>query len=226
MELYGLIFDLDGVIADTEEVNAKASIKMFEGLFGIKGLQRKDFEAGLGRGAEAYVRAAGDLHGFEMTSEQLDQATKVRHGNFMKILDTEPLPPFPGVLELMEAAKNQPKFRVGIATSSSREKSRAVLDSARIPYRDMTYINGDNVTEKKPSPEIFMVCAARMGVVPQRCVVIEDAPDGVSAAKAAGSKCIAVTNSVSADRLAHADKVVESLEEVDTEQIIRLVEGK
>jgi beta-phosphoglucomutase-like phosphatase (HAD superfamily) len=61
--LHGLIFDIDGVIADTETVNAKVSIKVFADLFGVAGVVRKDFEAGLGRGAEEYVTAAARVHG-------------------------------------------------------------------------------------------------------------------------------------------------------------------
>ena len=57
-EMRGLIFDVDGVIADTEAVNAVASIEMFDELFDLQGVQREDFDAGIGRGAEAYVRAA------------------------------------------------------------------------------------------------------------------------------------------------------------------------
>ena len=56
-KLYGLIFDVDGVIADTEAVNARASIKVFADLFGVEGVVREDYEAGLGRGAEEYVKA-------------------------------------------------------------------------------------------------------------------------------------------------------------------------
>ena len=57
-KIYGLIFDVDGVIADTEAVNAGVSIKVFAELFGIEGVVRDDFEAGLGRGAQEYVKAA------------------------------------------------------------------------------------------------------------------------------------------------------------------------
>jgi len=59
---YGLIFDVDGVITDTEPVNAQASIEVFADLFGVEGVQRSDFEAGLGRGAEEYVKAAARVH--------------------------------------------------------------------------------------------------------------------------------------------------------------------
>ena len=70
-KLYGLIFDVDGVIADTEAVNARVSIKVFADLLGVEGVVRKDFEAGLGRGAEEYVKAAARIHGLELSDEQI-----------------------------------------------------------------------------------------------------------------------------------------------------------
>lgn len=220
---YGLIFDVDGVVADTEAVNARASIQMFEDLFGLKGVRRGDFEAGLGRGAEAYVLAAAKVNNFEMTDEQVAQATKTRQDYFLRILDAEPLPPFPGVVELMQAAMERDDFRVGIATSSTKEKSQSVLKSAGIPYDQMAYINGSDVTRKKPDPQLFLLCAEQMGIDPARCVVIEDAPDGVEAAKAARCKCIAVTNSTTADKLSKADRVVESLTEVNLETLVSIL---
>ncbi|MHC4681784.1 MAG: HAD family hydrolase, partial [Planctomycetota bacterium] len=84
--LYGLIFDVDGVIADTEAVNARVSIKVFADLFGIKGVVRGDFQAGLGRGAEEYVKAGARVHGLELTDEQVEEATRVRQEYFLKIL--------------------------------------------------------------------------------------------------------------------------------------------
>jgi len=221
--MYGLIFDVDGVIADTEAVNARASIQMFADRFGLQGVRREDFEKGLGRGAEAYVRAAAEVHGFEMTAEQVAEATKVRQEYFLNILIKEPLPAFPGVLELLEAALAREDFRVAIATSSTREKSEAVLQSARIPYHKMVYITGSDVTHKKPHPELFLTAAQRIEVPATNCVVIEDAPDGVEAAHNARCKCIAVTNSTTAEKLSKADLIVESLLEIDLDIIINLI---
>lgn len=212
--MYGLIFDVDGVIADTEAVNARASIQVFSDLFGLEGVRREDFEAGLGRGAEAYVRAAAEVHGLELTPEQVEAATRARQVNFLALLAEEPLPAFPGVLELMSEAMAVNDFRVAIATSSTREKSEAVLKSAGVPYTDMVYVNGDDVTHKKPDPELFLIAARRIVVPPPRCVVIEDAPNGVQAAHAAGCKCIAVTNSTTAEKLSAADLVVSSLADI------------
>jgi len=223
-KLYGLIFDVDGVIADTEAVNARASIKIFADLLGVEGVVRKDFEAGLGRGAEEYVKAGARVHGLELTEEQIKKATQVRQEYFLKILSQEPLPPFPGVLELMDKAMKDKNFRVAIATSGTLEKSRAVLEAANVPYRKMVCINGDHVKNKKPDPELFLLAAERMGIEPANCVVIEDAPNGVQAAKAAGAKCIAVTNSTNAANLSEADLVCDSMEQVRLETIVDLIQ--
>lgn len=221
---YGLIFDVDGVIADTERVNAEASIQVFADLFGVQGVVRNDFEAGLGRGATEYVRSAARVHGVELSDEQVEAATIARQENFLAMLKAEPLPAFPGVLALLESARVRVGFKVGIATSSTREKSEAVLKSAGIPYDQMVYVTGSDVKNKKPDPELFLTAAARLGLDPTRCVVIEDAPNGVAAAKAAGCYCVAVTNSATEDKLAAADAVVQSLEAVDVLMIEKLVD--
>lgn len=221
---YGLVFDVDGVVADTERVNAEASIKVFADLFGVHGVVREDFEAGLGRGAAEYVRVAARVHGVELSDEQVDAATEARQANFLNQLREEPLQAFPGVLELMEAALHRNDFKVGIATSSTREKSQAVLESARILYKQMVYVTGSDVRNKKPDPELFLTAVARLGVDPERCVVVEDAPDGVAAAHAAGCRCIAVTNSASREKLGVADRIVSTLAEIGLQDVMDLIE--
>ncbi len=225
-KLYGLIFDVDGVIADTEAANARASIKVFADFLGLEGVVRKDFEAGLGRGAEEYVKAGARTHGLELTDEQIQEITKLRQEYFLKVLKEESMPPFPGVLELMEKAMQREDFRLAIATSGTHEKSQAVLEAAKIPYKKMVYIHGDHVKNKKPNPELFLLASEGIGIEPANCVVIEDAPNGVQAAKAAGAKCIAVTNSTTAENLSRADLVCESLEEIDLQTITKLIEQK
>ena len=222
---YGLIFDVDGVIADTEAVNARVSIKVFADLFGVEGVVREDFEAGLGRGAQEYVKAAARVHGMELTDEQVEEATQLRQECFLDILSEEPLPPLPGVLELMEKAIGAEDFRVAIATSGTLEKSRAVLEAANVPYQQMVYINGNDVKNKKPDPELFLLAAAGIGIDPANCVVIEDAPNGIQAAKAAGARCIAVTNSADAAKLQRADLICDSLEQIKLDMIRELIDS-
>jgi beta-phosphoglucomutase-like phosphatase (HAD superfamily) len=201
-KLYGLIFDVDGVIADTEAANAKASIKVFADFLGLEGVVRKDFEAGLGRGAEEYVKAGARYHGMELTDEQIQKITQLRQEYFLKVLKEESMPPFPGVLELIEKAMPREDFRLAIATSGTHEKSQAVLEAAKIPYKKMVYIHGDHVKHKKPNPELFLLAA-----------------EGI------GAKCIAVTNSTTAENLQQADLICDSLTEVTLDTIRSLITG-
>ncbi len=222
-ERYGLIFDVDGVIADSEAVNAEVSIRVFEDLFGVKGVRREDFSQGLGRGSAEYVLAAAQVHGLTLNQAQIERATVVRQDYFIEHLQKNPLEAFCGVRELVAAALQHDDFAAAIATSSTRLKSQAVLTSARIPYERMVYVSGSDVTLKKPHPELFDKAVAQLQLAPERCVVFEDAPNGVAAAKAAGCLCIAVTNSAAAEELKEADRIVNSLEEVDLDQIQALL---
>ena len=216
----GIIFDVDGVIADTEAVNAEASIAMFADEFGIQGVARADFSEGVGRGAAAYVQAAARCHGRELTATEVARATEVRQTYFLQILRERPLPAFPGVLELIEAAlANASSYKLAIATSSTREKSGAVLASAGIPVHRMVYVCGDDVTHKKPDPELFLTASARLNLDPKVCVVVEDAPNGIAAAKAAGACGIGVTNSFPEEALTGANLVVASLDQVSLDVI-------
>jgi HAD superfamily hydrolase (TIGR01509 family) len=221
--LYGLIFDVDGVIADTEPVNARVTIRVLKDMFGLSGVRPEDFDAGIGKGAEKYVQAGADAHGLTLTEEQVNSAADLREQYLIKAIQQQPLPAFPGVLELINDALMRHDFRLAIATSASLDLSRAILESAKVPYHKMVYVTGSEITRKKPDPELFLVAASRMGINPAHCVVIEDAPSGVQAAKAAGARCIAVTNSTTAAKLAKADLVCDSLEQVNIETIVDLI---
>jgi HAD superfamily hydrolase (TIGR01509 family) len=223
-KLYGLIFDVDGVIADTEPVNARVTIKVFEDMFGLKDVKPEDFIEGIGKGAEKFVKAAADVHGLKLTNEQIKAAARLREQYLIKAIREEPLPAFPGVLEIINAALQRREFRLAIATSATLELSHAILESAKVPYQKMVYVTGSEITRKKPDPELFLVAANRMNILPADCVVFEDAPSGVQAAKAAGTKCVAVTNTTSAEKLKKADLVRNNLEQINLEKVIKLIE--
>jgi len=220
---YGMIFDVDGLIGDTEPVNAKVTIRILEERFGLKGIKYEDFAAGYGRGAEAYVKAGARVHGLELTDEQTHAVAEIREHRLAETIRREGLPAFPGVLDLIHAALKDDGFRLAIATSATRELSEAILTAVKVPYERMVYVSGSDVKKKKPDPQIFLIAIERLGLPAARCVVFEDAPSGVQAAKAAGAKCIAVTNTVPAEELVGADLITDSLEQVDLDTVRRLV---
>ncbi|MBN1360100.1 MAG: HAD family phosphatase [Sedimentisphaerales bacterium] len=225
-KLYGLIFDVDGLIANTEPVNAKVTIRVFEDMFGVRGVRPEDFAAGIGRGAEAFVRAAADVHHVDLTDEQVSRAAQLREQYLIQAMRDEGVPAFPGVLELIHAALAKPEYRLAIATSASLELSHAILDATKVPYERMGYVSGSDVTRKKPDPQVFLLAAGRIDIEPARCVVFEDAPSGVQAGKTAGARCVAVTNSAAAEQLAQADIVCDSLEQITLDTIANLIDAK
>lgn len=222
--MYGLIFDVDGVIADTEAANSAATAAVLKTMFGISCVQRSDFEAGLGRGAEEYVRAGARAHGVDIPDSEISAAVAARQEGFLELLKRDPMPPFPGVLELMNAAIESDEFRAAIATSGTREKSEAVLRSVGAPYDRIVYITGSDVANKKPAPDLYLRAVEELGIPASSCAVIEDSPDGITAAHAAGCACLAVTNSAPASKLARADMIVNNLEQMTINSIRKLIE--
>jgi beta-phosphoglucomutase-like phosphatase (HAD superfamily) len=219
---YGLIFDVDGLLADTEPVVAQASIDMFRQLYGVE-VTAEDFRPFIGTGAVRYVEGVAEKYGVAI---DIEEAVAKRQENYVALLERSDGIAFPGVHALIDAAALDPDWKLSIATSSYIENSRPTLKAARIsPEKFNAWITGSDVTQKKPDPEIYLKAAEAIDLEPARCVVCEDAVVGVEAAKAAGMKCVGVMNTFSREELAGADLVVRTLEEVNLDILRRLIDG-
>ena len=217
-----LIFDVDGVIADTEVLNAAASVLMFEQLYSVE-VQPEDFRPFVGTGDERYVEGVAEKYGVEIDTEA---AVQRRADNFFKLLADQPLPAAPGVMALVTAARDDRELKLAIATSGNKDKQFPVITGTglKLEWFDVV-VTGDDITYKKPHPEIYLTTAHKLGLPPEICVVLEDAPAGVESAKSAGMPCIAVTSSVAAAQLATADLVVDSLTEVSIDSVRKMLIG-
>ena len=118
----------------------------------------------------------------------------------------------PGVRELLDSldANGVPR---AIVTSTPRANLDLILASLGLTERFQALVAEEDASKGKPDPEGFLVAAERLGVSPAHCVVIEDAPAGLQAAKAAGMRAIGVTTTHPAPDLADADLVVDTLTE-------------
>lgn len=211
--MYGLIFDVDGVLGNTEWISEQATIKYFRAHHGVE-MVPTDFHSFIGTGSARYMQGPAEKYG--VTIPDIEEAVRIREENFAEIVTAAPDISFPGANALIAEAGADAEWKLGIATSSPGETSKLTLRAARVDTAKFSaWIHGDMVVNKKPDPEIYLTAAKALGLDPSQCVVIEDAITGIQAAKAAGMKCIGVTNSFPADRLAHADYVVTSLEAVD-----------
>ena len=217
---WAIVFDVDGVVADTEALNARASVMMFEELYDTR-VRPEDFREFVGTGDERYVEGVAEKYDVEIDTEA---AVERRREIFFKLQEHEPLPAMPGVLDIIETARVAADVKLAIATSGNRDKQFPVIEGAglELEWFDVV-VTGDDVTRKKPDPQIYEITAEKLGLPPKRCVVLEDAPAGVASAKAAGAVCVAVTGSVEAEKLSDADLVVDSLEEVSVARMRRMV---
>jgi HAD superfamily hydrolase (TIGR01509 family) len=199
-----VIFDMDGVIVDSEPYSMQALIEVLR----EHGIDPTPEDLHRSYGRTIREDFAHYFRKYEVTAD-LDAAIVHKHARYCQ-LASGLLKPFPGVMALVERLRRS-GYRLGLASSGSQAKVAFGMDALSINGIFDTIVTGDDVTFSKPDPQIYLLAARRLGVEPAACVAIEDAPAGVQAAKGAGMRCIAVTNSVARAQLLRADLIVDSL---------------
>ena len=123
----------------------------------------------------------------------------------------------PGAVELVQRLAGTGHVQLAIGSSLPRAEIDAVLARLQITRLFSAIVSGDDVLHSKPDPEVYLQAAAALKAAPEQCPVVEDAANGVEAAKAAGMRCVAVTSSLPAERLNGADHIISELREFRTE---------
>lgn len=200
-----VLFDMDGVIVDSEAILAEAAIEMF-GERGVR-VEADDFHPFRGMGENAYLGGVAKKH-----ATTLDiAAAKARTYELYRRRAAGRLTALPGAKELIEFCRLN-GLKTALASSADAEKVLPSLDAIGIPRAQFdAIITGEDVVRKKPHPDIYLLAAERIGVDPRRCIVVEDAVSGVEAAILAGARCLAVTTSYPREKLKGAHWIVESL---------------
>jgi HAD superfamily hydrolase (TIGR01509 family) len=212
-----VVFDLDGVLVDTEPVFEQAARR----LLGRRNLTWVPEVAHRMMGTpaqQAFVFFREHYH----LDEPIDDLIAESRVDLYELLGERPAPLMAGVVDLLDRLekKGVPK---AIGTSSTWHHVETVLAPHGILERFAFVLTCDDVTLGKPHPEIYQKAAARMGHAPEAVVVIEDSVNGVRAAKAAGTRCIAVPHErVRRDGVAAADLVVPHLEDQGVAQVLGL----
>jgi HAD superfamily hydrolase (TIGR01509 family) len=198
-QLTGVIFDMDGVLCDSEAFICQAARMMFQQNHGIDP-PAQDFEPFVGAGENRYLGGVAEKHGVTLDLET-DKART--YEIYLEIIQGR-LDPLPGVGRFIAACR-QRGLKLAVATSADEVKMRGNLGQIGIPAStfDAT-VNGLEVDRKKPDPEIFLAAADRLGLPPDHCLVVEDAINGVRAGKSAGSAVLGLTTSFPAAALLEA----------------------
>ncbi len=212
--LAGVIFDMDGVLCDSEPFICEAACRMFAEQYHVA-VQPEDFLPFVGAGENRYLGGVAEKYGISLDIER-DKART--YAIYLEIIRGR-LQPLAGVHEFLAACR-QRGLRLAVATSADRIKMDGNLAQIGLaPERFDALVTGSDVERKKPHPDIFLKAAERLGLAPAACLVVEDAPNGVEAAKRAGSRCLALATSFSeaALRAAGADWVAPDLAHVPGE---------
>jgi HAD superfamily hydrolase (TIGR01509 family) len=211
--LRGVIFDMDGVLVDTEAWICRAATAMFaeHGL----AVRPADFLPFVGAGENRYIGGVAEKYGLALDLER----DKARTYELYAELVRGKLRPLPGAREFIAGCRAH-GLRLALATSADRVKMEVNLREIGLPVASFdAAVNGLDVEKKKPDPQIFLLAARRLGLPPGQCLVVEDAVNGVAAAKAAGCRCLALTTSFSREQLAAADWFAPTLAEAPEEAL-------
>jgi beta-phosphoglucomutase family hydrolase len=206
--LKAVLWDMDGVIADTGSYHFRA----WQYAFRQHGIifNEQDFKNVFGQRNDTIVRKT---LGMDLPQVQVNSILDVKEKHFRQIVQQH-LKSFPGVINLLGLLKEE-NIASAIASSAPIENILLVLNSLAIKDYFQAIVYGQEVSEGKPSPKIFLLAAQKLSAEPYNCIVIEDSIAGVTGAKRAGMRCVAVTNSHSKAELAEADMVVDSLMKVN-----------
>jgi beta-phosphoglucomutase family hydrolase len=215
--LAAVIWDLDGVIADTAVYHYRA----WRDVFKERGVAYSlvDFMPYFGRRHDAIIKA---VLGNRLTKNELDAIAEAKQRNYRRHVANH-IKALPGAVALIKSLYDH-GIKQAIASSAVPENIEIIIRGLGITGCFQAIAHGMEAEEGKPSPQIFLLAAEKLKVKPADCLVIEDAVAGVAAAKRAGMKCLAVTNSHPEEKLKAADFVVDSLEKVGVVDIQKLLD--
>jgi HAD superfamily hydrolase (TIGR01509 family) len=214
--LRGIIFDMDGVLVDSEPFICEAAMRMFETTYG-QVVRREDFAPFVGAGEDRFIGGVAEKYGVTLSMPR----DKFRTYEIYLDIIRGRLDPLPGAIDFIRAARAH-RVRTAVATSADRVKMEGNLREIKLAPADFdAVVTGDDVARKKPDPEIFLLAASRLNLPPAHCLVVEDAPNGIAAARAAGCRCLGLTTSFSEQTLrdAGADFVARDLALVPEEAL-------
>lgn len=218
-----VIFDLDGVLTDSEWFIAEAACMMFRERFGVNAVH-EDFTPFVGHGENRYLGGVAEKYGLKDFNIERDKART--YEIYVDIVKGK-LEALPGAVEFVQRCR-EISLKTALATSTDYIKMKANLEAvglwgknaSGVSFFDAT-VNGLEVERRKPFPDIYLEAASRIAAAPEDCWVVEDAVSGVEAAKAAGMKCLGLLTTFPEDeiRAAGADRIVKNLSAIRPDEL-------
>ncbi len=207
----GIIFDMDGVIIDSEPLHYEIEQNLLNKLGGK--LSEKEHASFIG--TTDYNMWSSLKKRFNLVPS-VEEIIEMKKELFLGKIDSIQL--IDGFYELM-IQLHKHGYKLGLASSNNKKTVEAIVDKFKLNNYIKVISSGEDVSNGKPNPEIFLTTAKKMNLNPKDCIVIEDAENGVIAAKKAGMKCIALKGSnIGHQDLSSADIIIESFRELSIDQ--------
>ena len=201
-----IIFDMDGVLVDSMPYHAEAW-KQSLATAGIN-IERGDIYELEGSNHRQIVEIMFRRFGRTPAEEDIQELNNKKVEIFNRIEHSRP---FESIKELLASLKQ--KFKLAVVSGSNRKTVHAIIDKFFPDIFDII-IDGDDTDKGKPSPEPYLKAVEKLGVPKEQCLVVENAPLGIRAAKSAGLRCIAIPTYLIRESLKEADVIVESHREL------------
>lgn len=214
-----LIFDFDGVIADSEPVHERAITKAARAL-GVELTPADYMTRIIGLDDRDTFRVIAAMGGLSLSAADLAEVVEAKQRDMLARIDRGEVKAFAGSLELArDAARVMP---VAICSGAARIEIERILLRFEVSDLFQCIVTADDVEQAKPNPAGYLLTAQSLGVDPARCVAIEDTPRGAQAARSAGLKVVGVCHSVGRAELTQADRVVESTKQITLAMLLAL----
>lgn len=218
MVIRAIVFDFDGVLADTEPLHLAAYQDIFSDL-GVT-LTREDYYANfLGYDDEGVIALMGERQGWQLDREKIAALIARKAEAFEEIVGTRDVL-YPGAADAVRRLASS--FPLGIASGALRSDIELILKGSGLERLFRFIVSAEDTPESKPAPDPYLRAARLHGVPAHECLAIEDSRWGITSAKRAGLKCLAITNTYPPDALTDADAVITSLDQVTEELLAHL----
>lgn len=214
-----LIFDFDGVIADSEPAHERA-IRETAALEGFKVSHDLYTNEIIGLDDRDTFRLIGQHHERELNASELAVLTDKKQDRFLELVDAGMVEAFPGSIELIREASAQ--IPIAVCSGAVRVEIERVLENLGVRDLFPLIVTADDVEAAKPDPTGYSMTAQKLGVDASRCVAIEDTDKGIAAGKAAGLTVVGVCHSLPRERLSQADSVYARIEELSLDRLREL----
>lgn len=214
MTIKAVLFDFDGVIADTLTYHVQAWQNVFNE-YKVE-IFPEDIFLLEGRIAEDICKLMAEKKGLSLPDETVKNITKQKREIYNQITQAKVYPATQKLIEIL----NKINLKKALVTGSILKNIEPVVGNGFLHNFDVI-VTGDQVTRTKPHPEPYLTAAQQLAVKPAECIVIENAPSGIEAAKRAGMLCIAVKTTIQDENyLKEADLIVEDVSKIPIEKFV------